>query len=85
MDDQQSKSGAGVIDEPTRIRVIKAILGMDSKAFAKAVGVAQNTVTTWESGRPPSHESRKAIKTLCDDFGIVFRRKDGMPVPKEAK
>ena len=71
-----------MISEPTRIRVIKAILGMDSKAFAKAVGVAQNTVTVWESGRSvPSHESRKAIKTLCDSKGIVFR-KDGMPLPK---
>lgn len=69
-----------MIDEPTRIRVIKAILGMDSKAFANAVGVAQNTVTTWESGRSvPSHESRVAIKALCDSKGIVFR-KDGLSV-----
>ena len=71
-----------MISEPQRIRVIKAILGMDSKAFAKAVGVDRNTVTTWESGRSvPSHESRVAIKALCDSQGIVFR-KDGMPLPK---
>ena len=71
-----------MISEPTRIRVIKAILGMDSKAFATAIGVAQNTVTGWESGRSvPSHESRVAIKALCDSKGIVFR-KDGMPLPK---
>ena len=74
-----------MIDEPTRIRVIKAILGMDSKAFAKAVGVAQNTVTVWESGRSvPNASSRFVIAELCKSRGIVFR-KDGMPLPKEAK
>lgn len=74
-----------MIEDATRIRVIKAILHMDSKAFATAIGVAQNTVTGWESGRSvPNQESRLAIAGLCMDRGIEFRA-DGMPLPKEAK
>ncbi len=71
-----------MIDDPTRIRVIKAILHMDSKAFATAIGVAQNTVTGWESGRSvPNAASRQVISHLCHMRGIEFRA-DGMPVPK---
>ena len=71
-------------DPSVQIRVIRAILGMTSKAFAKVVGVAQNTVTGWESGRSvPNASSRFVIAELCKSRGIVFRK--DMPLPKEEK
>ena len=40
------------IDDAVRVRVIRAILGMSSKAFAARVGVSAGTLTAWSERAP---------------------------------
>jgi DNA-binding transcriptional regulator YiaG len=70
-----------VIDDAARIRVIRAILGMDSKTFSSRVGISPGTCTAWEKGRAsPQRDNRKVLAELCQSSGIAFLP-SGMPVP----
>jgi DNA-binding XRE family transcriptional regulator len=69
------------IDEATRIRVVRAMLGLTSKQFASKVGVGPSAVTAWEKGRAtPQREKRKELAKICQDAGIAFLP-SGCPVP----
>ena len=70
-----------MVDEATRIRVIRSLTGLSNGEFAKVVGVNRASVTNWERGYSvPQRDSRKALAQLCSENGIEFRE-DGMPVP----
>lgn len=69
------------IDDSVRIRVIRALLGMDSQSFAKRLGVCPATQTNWEKGRTtPSADKRQELYQLCEENGIGFLP-SGFPVP----
>ena len=70
-----------IIGDAARIRVIRAILGMDSKTFSSRVGVSPGTLTAWEKGRAtPQRDKRKTLAELCQSSGIGFMP-SGMPIP----
>lgn len=73
-----------LIDDATRVRVIRALVGMTSAAFAKYLGVGVGSVTDWEHGRssPRSAHARHML-ALCHERGIAFLP-CGMPVPYHA-
>lgn len=71
-----------VVDDAARIRVIRALLGLSSRDFAKLIGVRPNAVGAWEKGRNcPQREKRKELAELCRKEGICFLP-SGMPVPQ---
>jgi transcriptional regulator with XRE-family HTH domain len=71
------------VDESTRIRLIRALLGMESKAFAARVGVCAASITNWEKGRSnPTESTRETLQKLCEVHGIWFTP-EGYPVPKD--
>jgi transcriptional regulator with XRE-family HTH domain len=68
-------------DDATRIRVIRAIVGMDSKSFAARLGICAGTLTGWEKSRSaPQGDNRKALAELCRERGIGFTP-SGFPFP----
>ena len=70
-----------VVDDSARIRVIRALVGLDSRSFAKKMGVSPQTVTSWEKGRcTPQREKRKELAAFCQKEGICFLP-SGCPVP----
>jgi transcriptional regulator with XRE-family HTH domain len=72
-----------VIDEATRIRVIRAILGLESQAFAAKIGVTPCTMSNWEKGRStPQRAFRKKLSELCEEHKICFLP-SGCPVLQE--
>lgn len=72
-----------MIDEATRIRVIRSIIGWDMKRMATQLDVNPNTITSWERGRQvPNNKSRKVLAKICQEHNIAIRP-DGMPVPVE--
>ena len=69
------------ISDATRIRVIRAMLGMTSAEFAKRLNVCAGTMTAWERGRSsPQGENKKLLAELCQEFGIGFSP-TGFPFP----
>lgn len=69
------------LNDAMRVRVIRAILGLNSKAFASRLGVSAITVTAWERGRwVPGAESREELARLCQEHKLAFLP-SGMPVP----
>lgn len=69
------------LDDSTRIRVIRALIGLDSKSFAVRLGVCAGTLTAWEKGRSaPQGTKRQALAELCQEHGIGFMP-SGMPFP----
>ena len=69
------------IDEATRIRLVRALLGMTSTAFATRIGVCPATVTGWEKGRnAPQGPARQVLAELCQEHGLAFSP-SGMPFP----
>lgn len=69
------------IDDAVRIRVIRAITGMDSKTFAAHVGISPTSMTSWEKGRSsPQGASKIALAKLCQENGIGFTP-SGFPFP----
>lgn len=69
------------IDDAVRIRVIRAVTGMDSKTFAARVGISPTSMTAWERGRTsPQGASKKALAELCHEYGIGFTP-SGFPFP----
>lgn len=70
-----------ILDDAQRIRVIRALLGMDSKSFATRLDICANTLTGWEKGRAvPKAAKRQALAELCSEQGIGFTP-SGMPFP----
>ena len=69
------------VDDATRIRVIRALVGMTSRAFAAELDVACQSITSWEHGRcTPTREKRKRLAEFCRKAGIGFMP-SGCPVP----
>lgn len=72
-----------MVDESTRLRVIRAIIGWDMKKLSERLGVNPNTITGWEKGRSvPNNVSRLAIAEICQEHNISIRP-DGFPVPSD--
>jgi DNA-binding transcriptional regulator YiaG len=73
-----------LIDDATKIRVIRALVGMTTGAFAKYLCVQPGAVTDWEHGRssPRATMSRRML-ALCHERGIAFLP-CGMPLPYHA-
>lgn len=72
-------------NDATRIRVIRAFLGMDSKPFAARLGVCAGTLTNWERGRSTPTPSRRAeLEKLCEENGIGFLP-NGYPIPMSSE
>ncbi len=70
-----------MVDDARRIRVIRALLGLTSRAFAARMGISVGCVTSWEHGRAtPQREKRKELAAFCQKEGIAFLP-SGMPVP----
>jgi len=68
-------------NDSTRIRVIRAIIGLDSKSFATRLGIAASTLTNWEKGRSaPQLPKRQELAELCQEHGIGFTP-SGFPFP----
>lgn len=68
-------------DDATRVRVIRAITGMDSKTFAARLGIGAGTLTWWEKGRSsPRGKSKQALIELCQERKIGFTP-SGFPFP----
>ena len=69
------------VDDAARIRVIRALTGMDSKSFCEMLHISSGTLTSWEKGRAtPQREKRKELAQFCQKLGLAFLP-SGMPVP----
>lgn len=70
-----------IVDDATRIRVVRAFLGMDSKSFSARIGVCVGTLTNYERGRSsPAQRPREELAKLCQENGICFTP-SGYPLP----
>ena len=71
------------VNEATRLRLIRALLGMESKAFSARIGVCAATITNYERGRSaPTEKTRETLQKLCEAHGIWFTP-EGYPVPRD--
>lgn len=71
------------INDSTRIRVIRALIGMDSKTFAKTLNICPATLTGWEKGRSaPQGNNREVLAEICREYKIGFTP-TGMPLPMD--
>jgi len=70
-----------ILDDAFRIRVIRSMLGLNSKSFAARLDVCAGTLTAWERGRTaPQGAKRQELYELCRENGIAFSP-SGMPFP----
>ena len=70
-----------MVDEATRIRVIRAIIGWDRKTLQKRLGVSANVVKNWENGTSiPQRKNRKALAEVCFEHNIRINP-NGYPEP----
>lgn len=70
-----------ILTDAHRIRIIRALLGWDSKTFAARLGVCAGTMTAWERGRSsPQGPKKQELAELCQENQICFLP-SGMPVP----
>ena len=70
-----------MVDDSTRIRVIRALLGLSKREFADLLEVTENTVGNWEAGRNvPQRRHRERMAAICAEKGIILRT-DGYPAP----
>jgi transcriptional regulator with XRE-family HTH domain len=70
-----------ILTDAHRIRIIRAILGWDSKTFAARLGVCAGTMTAWEKGRSsPQGTKKQELAELCQEYGIGFTP-GGFPIP----
>jgi DNA-binding transcriptional regulator YiaG len=69
------------INDATRVRIIRAMLGVDSKTFAKQLNVCAATLTSWEKGRSsPQGAKKDLLSEICNEAGIGFTP-TGCPLP----
>ena len=62
-----------IVNSSVEIRVIRALLGMDSRSFAARLGVSAGTLTSWERSRSaPKGAKRQELYKLCEENGIGF-------------
>ena len=74
-----------MVDDATRVRAIRAILGLSSHDFAAKLGVSSTTLTNWSKGRSiPNAKGRKALAKVMNR-GKIILLENGMPVPKGTK
>lgn len=72
-----------MVSDAQRIRVIRALLGLQVQQFAALVGVTKTVVTNWEKGRnSPQRKFQKNLSELCQKERIMFLP-SGMPCPAE--
>ncbi len=70
-----------IIDDAARVRIVRAILGIESREFAAKLGISAGTMTSWERGRSTTQrEKRKVLAAICQENSICFLP-SGMPVP----
>lgn len=70
-----------ILTDAHRIRIIRALLGWDSKTFAARLGVCSGTMTAWEKGRAaPQGTKKQELAELCQEYGIGFTP-SGFPFP----
>lgn len=70
-----------IVTDAIRIRVLRAILGLNARQFAQRLGVRAPTLYYWERGRrQPRPKYRDALAQLCADEGIAFLP-NGFPIP----
>ena len=70
-----------LLDDATRIRVIRALIGMNSKTFAAELSISAGTLTAWERSRStPQPQKRHELAKLCQKHGLCFMP-SGFPVP----
>lgn len=68
-------------DDAVRVRVIRAVAGMDSRSFAARMGVCPGTLTSWEKGRSsPQGTKKRNLEEFCREYGIGFTP-TGFPFP----
>jgi DNA-binding transcriptional regulator YiaG len=69
------------IDEATKIRVIRAILGLNVAAFANIMGTTPTSVWQWENGHAsPQLRRRETLHKICKEHGIAISP-SGYPFP----
>ena len=70
-----------MIEESMRIRVIRAITGLNSSKFCEKYGIHKSSMPAWEAGRAvPNTKSRETLARICAEYNISIRP-DGFPVP----
>lgn len=70
-----------ILDDATRVRVIRAILGLNRRQMAEKVGVTPFTITDWETGRArPRGRLQDRMALVAHENGLAFLP-SGMPVP----
>jgi transcriptional regulator with XRE-family HTH domain len=70
-----------LFDDAARIRIIRALLGVNMRQFAEMVDVTPATVANWEKGRTfPQADKRLWLASKYRELGIGFLP-SGMPVP----
>lgn len=70
-----------MIDDAARVRVIRAILGITMREFAKRVGVRPMSISDWEKGRSrPQSQFRDRMALIAQEHKIGFTP-SGMPIP----
>lgn len=68
-------------NEATKIRVIRAFLGVNIKTFAARMGSSTTSVYMWETGRAtPTLKKRYRLAEICREGGIMFTP-SGYPIP----
>ncbi|PSM30603.1 transcriptional regulator [Haliangium sp. UPWRP_2] len=59
------------------LKAARVRVGLDQAQLARAAGLARETVSTFENGKVPPHEStREAIQSALEARGIVFTNGD---------
>lgn len=70
-----------IFDDAVRVRVIRAMLGRDSRTFAENLGISPGTLTSWERGRStPRGLHKRALEEICRHHQIGFTP-TGFPLP----
>lgn len=61
---------------PDQCRVARAGLNISMETIAKKSGLHKNTIQNFESGKPFSLRTRRALKKAFESMGIVFLKDD---------
>lgn len=62
-----------MISEAIRLKIVRAILDMNQREFARAIGASNASVCCWEAGKTSlSRATRVRLHELCEASGIMF-------------